>query len=377
MVANDRMFALAAALLTTLFLPPAQADAGTGAQTGHQAQNQALTLAQASNSTENGADAGKVAEEEEKVSEIASITSDRGIVTRAGKFVIEPALTYSQSNSTVVAIEGYTVIPALLVGLINISEVQRDIFIGALTFKYGITSRLETSVRIPYLSINEDLRERRAFEGTPVDSISESSGDGLGDIEASLRYQLTDGLASWPYIIGTLRVKSNTGEGPYDVGRRVLRDNNGNPIGLALTERPTGSGFWTVEPGLTFIYPSDPAVLYGNLSYAWTQEEDQGFSNGGTIDPGNVVRFGFGMGFAVNERTSFSLGYDHAVIPKTEVEFDNDLNSAAFDRIQVGSLAIGFSQRLTPDISLSLSLSLGVTEQAPSSEITLKLPVSF
>jgi hypothetical protein len=314
---------------------------------------------------------------QDQVAEIASIATDRGIVTRPGKFVIEPAISYAHSNSTVVAIEGYTVIPALLVGLINISEVQRDIFVGALTFKYGITSRLETSIRVPYLSINEDLRERQAFQGTPVDSVTESSGEGLGDVEASIRYQFNDGLGGWPYIIGTLRVKSRTGDGPYDVGRRTLLDNAGNPIGVAFTERPTGSGFWAFEPGLSFIYPSDPAVLFGNLSYAWIQEEDEGFANGGTINPGNVVRFGFGMGFAFNDRTSFSVGYDHSVIPKTDIEFDNDLTAAAFDRIQVGSLAIGLSQRLSPDQSVSLSVSLGVTEQAPSTEITVKMPFAF
>lgn len=314
---------------------------------------------------------------QDKASEIASITTDRGIVTRPGRFVIEPAFSYANSNSTVVAIEGYTVVPALLVGLINVSEVQRDIFVGALTMKYGITSRLETTVRVPYLDIHEDLRERQAFQGTPVDTLTESSGEGLGDVEATIRYQFNDGLAGWPYILGTLRVKAPTGEGPYDVDRRVLEDSQGNPIGVAFAERPTGSGFWGVEPGLSFIYPSDPAVLFGNVSYTYTIEEDEGLENGGEIDPGNIVRFGFGMGFAFNERTSFSLGYDHSVIPKTEVEFNNDLNDATFDRIQVGSLSFGLSQKLTRDTSLSLSVSVGVTENAPTSELTLKLPIAF
>ncbi|MDG5500926.1 transporter [Marinobacter sp. BGYM27] len=313
----------------------------------------------------------------EKASEVASITTDRGIVTRPGKLTIEPAISYANSNSTVVAVEGYTVIPALLVGLINITEVQRDIFVGALTFKYGITSRLETTLRAPYLSIREDLRERQAFQGTPVDSITESSGDGLGDIEATLRYQFNDGVEGWPYVIGSFRIRAPTGEGPYDVDRRILRDNLGNPIGIAFTERPTGSGFWGFEPGLSFIYPSDPAVLFGNLSYTYTLEEDEGFANGGTVDPGDIIRFGFGMGFAFNERTSFSLSYDHSIIPKTELEFDNNLDDARFDRIQLGSLAFGLSQRLTADTSVSLSVSVGVTENAPSTELTLKLPMAF
>ncbi|WP_404365202.1 transporter [Marinobacter sp.] len=313
----------------------------------------------------------------DRATDIASISSDRGIVTQPGRFTIEPSLSWAHSNSTLVAIEGYTVIPALLVGLINISEVQRDIFVGAVSLKYGFTSRFETALRVPYLVINEDVRERQAFQGTPVDTLRDSSGEGLGDVELSARYQLTDGMHGWPYLIGSFRVKTPTGESPYDVDQRVVRDNQGNPIGLELRERPTGSGFWSFEPGVSFIYPSAPAVLFGNLGYVWTLKEEKGFENGGTVDPGDIVRFGFGMGFAFNERTSFSLAYEHSVITKTTFEHDNDLLDSTFDRIQAGSLAFGLSQRLTPATSLSLTVNIGVTDDAPSSEITVRLPINL
>ncbi|MFL1407589.1 transporter [Marinobacter sp. M1N3S26] len=322
-----------------------------------------------------GEDARRVAAEQ--ASDVASITYDRGIVTSPGRVTLEPSLSYAHSNSTVVAVEGYTVIPALLVGLINISEVQRDILTGAVSMKYGFTSRFEAGVRVPYLIINEDLRQREVFEGTPLDTVRESSGEGLGDVEVSARYQLNDGLDGWPYIIGSLRVKAPTGEGPYDVPQRIIRDSDGNPIGVELRERPTGSGFWSVEPGFSFIYPTDPAVLFGNLSYVWTMEEDEGLANGGTVDPGDVIRFGFGMGFAFNERTSFSLGYDHSVIGHADYEVDNSLLDARFDRVHVGSLTFGLSQRLTTDTTLSTTVSVGVTENAPNAEITLRLPINL
>lgn len=314
---------------------------------------------------------------QDAATDIASITADRGIVTRPGRFTIEPSISHAHSNATQVAVEGYTVIPALLVGLINISEIQRDIFVGAMTLKYGFNSRFEGSLRVPYLSIREDLREREIFQGTPVDTLRESSGDGLGDVELAVRYQLNDGVDGWPYVIGLFRAKAPTGEGPYDVKQRVITDNSGNPIGIELAERPTGSGFWSVEPGLSFIYPSDPAVLFGNISYVWTIKEEQGFENGGTVDPGDVVRFGFGMGFAFNERTSFSLGYDHSIIRKTTFEHGNDLFAANFDRIQVGSLAFGLSHRLSSATTLSLTIAAGITDNAPNSEITLRLPINL
>ncbi len=315
--------------------------------------------------------------EPDKASDIASITADRGIVTQPGRLTIEPSLSHAHSNSTLVAIEGYTVVPALLVGLINISKVQRDVFVAALSLKYGFTSRFEGAIRVPWLSINEDLREREAFQGTPVDTLRESSGEGLGDVELSVRYQLNDGLDGWPYLISALRVRGPTGEGPYEVERTTVRDNQGNPIGIELSERPTGSGFWAFEPGLSLIYPSAPAVLFANLSYVWTLKEEKGFENGGTVDPGDIVRVGFGMGFAINERTSFSLGYEHSVIRKTTFERNISLTDTQFDRVQVGSLSFGLAQRLGRTSSLNLSVALGVTENAPSSEVTVKLPFSF
>ncbi|RBW49401.1 transporter [Marinobacter sp. F3R11] len=337
----------------------------------------AIGSAQPENDETGTASSSRAEEYTEQASDIASITSDRGIVTHPGRFTIEPSFSHAHSNATQVAVEGYTVIPALLIGLINISEVQRDIFVGALSLKYGFTSRFETAVRIPYLSIHEDLRERQAFEGSPVDTLRESSGDGLGDVELSLRYQLNDGLEGWPYVIGSLRVKAPTGDSPYDVDQQVINDSQGNPIGIELEERPTGSGFWSFEPGISFIYPSDPAVLYGNLSYVYTLKDEKGYENGNTVDPGDVIRFGFGMGFAFNERTSFSLGYDHSIIRKTTYERDLDLFGAHFDSIQIGSLAFGLSQRLTSSTTLSLTVNVGVTENAPNSEITLKLPISL
>lgn len=349
------LIALTAALVTTANAAPPEPDA-TPRSTAEAAQQKAV---------------------QDSATDIASITADRGIVTRPGRFTIEPSFSHAHSNATRVAVEGYTIIPALLIGLINISEIQRDIFVSAVSLKYGFTSRFEGSVRIPYLSIREDLREREIFQGTPVDTLRESSGDGLGDVELAVRYQLNDGLDGWPYLIGVFRAKAPTGDGPYDVKQRVLTDNGGNPIGIELAERPTGSGFWSVEPGLSFIYPTDPAVLFGNLSYVWTIKEEQGFENGGTVDPGDVVRFGFGMGFAFNERTSFSLGYDHSVIRKTTFEHNNDLFAANFDRIQVGSLSFGLSHRLSPATTLSLTVAVGVTDNAPNSEITLKLPINL
>ena len=312
-----------------------------------------------------------------RLNEIVTVFEDRGILTTEGMFILEPSFSYAHSTSTVVAIEGYTVIPSLIVGLINISQAQRDIYNASLSLRYGITSRLEVAVKVPYVSVDESIRERQALEGSPVDIINDAEGSGLGDIEFSIAYQLNDGRDGYPYFVSNLRVKSDTGESPFDLSRRDLTNEDGDVVGIVFDEKPTGSGFWSVQPGITVMLPSDPAVLYGSLSYLWNIEDDKGDENGGKIDPGDAIGFSFGIGFSVNEKTSFSLGYDHNIILNTDVENSPDLNDATFDRFHSGSFLVGISQAVAQTTSVNLSLSIGVTEYAPDMQLTLRAPFAL
>lgn len=308
--------------------------------------------------------------------EPAQIFDQPSVLTPAGQLVLEPSLQFVHSSNMQVAVEGYTVVPAVLVGLINISEVQRDTFTAAATLRYGLTRRLEVEVQVPFVYREESVREREVFSGTPTDLVRDSSGHGLGDIELALRYQLTYGTNGWPYVVGNLRVKSRTGEGPFDVAREELlvEGENGEmqSLGEIFREQPTGSGFWGVQPSLSFIYPTDPVALFGNLGYMWNLSSHVN-SDYGKVDPGDALSFGFGMGFAVNERMSFSLGYDHNIVFKTKYEHDTGLD-AQFGRFQVGALLFGLSHRVGAQNNVNLALAVGVTEYAPDIQLVLRSP---
>jgi len=318
-----------------------------------------------------------LSEKPKTLNEIVTVFEDRGILTTAGAFVIEPSFSYAHSTSTIVAIEGYTVIPSLIVGLINISQAQRDFFNFSLGVHYGISSRLEVGFKVPFVQIEESIRERQALEGSPVDIVNDSTGKGLGDIEGSISYQLNDGQDGYPYFVSNLRVKSITGKSPFKISSRELTNDDGDVVGVVFDEQPTGSGFWSVQPSLSMMLPSDPAVLYGSLSYLFNLSDDKGEEKGGRIDPGDAVGFSFGVGFSVNEKTSFSLGYDHNIIFETEVEQSPDLNESTFTRFHSGSFLVGISQAVALQRSVNLSLSIGVTEQAPDMQLAIRAPFSF
>lgn len=314
---------------------------------------------------------------ERNAAEIVTVFDDRGILTTPGRVIVEPSFGFTHTSSTVVAIEGYTVLPALIVGLINISQVERDIYNYSLAIRYGISSRLEVALKAPYIDISENIREREVLDGTPTDIIHDTDGNGLGDVEASINYQLNSAADGGPFYIANLRIKSDTGNSIFDIDKRDLLDDDGDVIGVVFSEQPTGSGFWSVQPGLTLIYPTDPAVLYGSVSYLWNIEDDKGEEYGMTIDPGDVIGISFGIGFSVNERTSFSLGYEHNIIDQTEVELQPELSDATFSTYHSGSLLLGISQILTDQSSVNVSLGVGVTEQSPDMQLTIKFPVVF
>lgn len=314
-------------------------------------------------------------QEQKQPGEVVTVFEERSVLGDRGQFTIEPSLTYSHNSSTLVAVEGFTIIPALVVGLINVSQAQRDTFVAALSFRYALNNQLQFNIKVPFVRTEENIRERQAFDDSPVDIINNSSGEGLGDVEAGIQYQFN--TQSAPYFTGSLRVKSRTGKDPFEIERRPLRDKDGRELGFVFAEQPTGSGFWSVQGGLSLVFPTDPAVVYGGISYLWNKKRDVGDANGGVIDPGDAVGFSFGIGFAVNERTSFSLGYDHSTINRTKQENDTSKIDSQFERYQVGSFLLGVNQAVGARSNLNLSLAIGVTEQAPDLQLTLRMPFTF
>lgn len=75
-------------------------------------------------------------------------------------------MQYGYSSSNRVALVGYTVIPAILIGLVDVREVKRSTLTMALTGRIGLTRRLEAEVRLPYVVRRDDAISREIFTGT-------------------------------------------------------------------------------------------------------------------------------------------------------------------------------------------------------------------
>ncbi|WP_426342903.1 acetate kinase [Pseudoduganella sp. S-14] len=327
---------------------------------------------------------GQPPKRDSKPPEVAPIFESPGVLTGRGKLVLEPAFQFGYSSSNRVALVGYTIIPALLIGLIDVREVKRNTSTATLSGRYGLSNRTELELRLPYIYRSDSTVSREVFTGSAVEKVFDVSGRALGDVELSLRHQLNDGGAEKPYYVAGLRFKTRTGRDPFEVVtdcvRRCIGENaTGTGLPLAL---PTGSGFYALQPSLTWLYPTDPAVLFGSVSYLHNFQRknlsrlvlDGEREPLGTVKPGAVIGFNFGVGLALNEKASLSFGYDHSSIARTR---QNGVPAPGSVRTQLGTLLVGFSYRLNPKQTVNVSVGAGLTRDTPDVSVMLRVPTSM
>lgn len=310
---------------------------------------------------------GQAPEQSRRPPEVAPLGRQAGVLTPPGALILEPSIQYSYSTNNRVAVIGFSIIPAVVIGLIDVRTVNRSAWVGALTGRYGLTDRMEVELRVPYVYRSDSTVARPFNDATATDSVFNATGQGIGDLEFAARYQLNDGGMDKPFFIGGLRFKARTGKDPFEV-QRVSPFAGADQLEAEL---PTGSGFYALQPSLTMLYPSDPAVFFSSLLYLHNFERDVG-GNFGKIDPGDIAEFNFGMGISLNERASFSVAYDHSVITKPK---QNGITPPLALTTQLGQLLFGYSYKLTPRTTLNVSLAVGVTQDAPNMQLTVRLPI--
>lgn len=310
---------------------------------------------------------------------VARILELPGVLTQRGMFVLEPSLAYSYSSSLRVSLVGYSILPALLIGLIDVRDVRRNTFNAALRGSYGITNRFEVEGRVPYIWRSDSGVGREFLEGAPADvAVFNGSGSGIGDIELTARYQLNEGGAGQAYYVGSLRYKSRTGSDPFEVLTSKVPGLRGEGV---QTELPTGNGFQGIQPGFTVLYPTDPVVLFGSVNYLYSiprnnvsLNTDEGWVPVGKVAPGGIFGFNFGIGLGLNEKLSLSFAYDHNSVGKTKI---NGVTAPDSVRLQLGTLLIGASYRLTQTENLNVTLGVGVTRDSPDVTLSIRRPMSF
>ena len=120
--------------------------------------------------------------------EVAPLFEQPGVLTPKGAYVLEPSMQFGYSSSNRVALVGYTIIPALLIGLIDVREVKRNTLTGALAVRTGLSNRLEVEARVPYVYRSDATVSRELFTSTASERVFDTSGRALA-------------ISRWPPVI--------------------------------------------------------------------------------------------------------------------------------------------------------------------------------
>ena len=156
---------------------------------------------------------------------------------------------------------------------------------------------------------------------------------------------------------------------------------NATGTGLPL-QLPTGSGFYSLQPGVTWLYPSDPVVFFGNLSYLHNFARHNvsrtvllgGKEPLGTVRVGDIADVSIGMGLALNDKASISIGYDQSFVGITKQNGKTVPGSA---KSVLGTLLIGGSYRFNDKRSMNFTLGVGVTRDTPDATVTVRVPMMY
>lgn len=313
-----------------------------------------------------------------------------GVLTPKGQFILEPSVQYINSAVTRVALEGLGIFNAALFGDIDVRSIERQTAVAALTARYGITNRLEAELKASWVKRSDNTVTRPVLNQSAADRVFNATGSGLGDVEFGLRYQFRK-RPNWPFIVGNLRVKSDTGDDPFEIQTQQLMAsaaNNNSASSAFAGQLGTGSGFWSVNPSLTFVIPSDPVAIFGNIGYLWTLPDDKGtflteengtqvVSGFGEVDPGDAIRLNFGMGIGLNEMSSISLSYALDRFNETRIENATRQKVVGSD-VTIGKFLIGYSVKLgSKGIPVNIAVGIGTTDAAPDTDITVRVPFFF
>jgi hypothetical protein len=342
---------------------------------------QAQTSAPANQGASTAAEAAAAQQQEQQrvIATDPTLARVGGVLTPRGMFSLEPSYEYFYAQNTQAIVNGFTIIPGITFGTVDIRQSTQRGNLGAVTLRYGVTDRMEVNIRVPWLSQSDTIQTAPADTNAQPITIG-PTGSGLGDIEFGTSYQINEGLNDWPVFIANLRVKSDSGRSPFDVPIYTINDPQGGFTRGLPKELPTGTGFWAIDPGVTVAWASDPAVFFGSLRYIWNigRDVDLQDSAGGppartNLDPGDGVGLNFGVGFSLNEKSSISISYEHVRVSASRAE-GRKIVGSDYD---TGTFNFGLSYRVSDRMSINLGVGIGVTDQTPDTRIILRVPIRF
>jgi hypothetical protein len=281
-----------------------------------------------------------------------------GLLLPSGTLEVDNTTSYFSASSDHVTVNGFALLPVLVVGDIASERVREDYLLPNFTARLGLPHKLQADLTIPY-----GYELIRTVDANNVQTSSSSFG--LGDISAGISRQLTTEHGKIPDMLANVRFKSTTGKDPFN---------------LQSSQIALGTGFNSIQGNLTVAKSSDPVVFFGNLSYTANLKGDHTVSANdpnnpsatmvGHFNPGDAVGFQIGSILALNPEVSMTLGWDQRFTRSTTL---NGVDIPASYLVE-GTLRLGTSYVYAPGKTIDLSFGVGLTPDTPNLQFSVGVP---
>jgi hypothetical protein len=281
-----------------------------------------------------------------------------GLLLPSGTLEIDNTTSYFSASSDHVTVDGFALLPVLVVGDITSQRVREDFLLPTFTARLGLPHKFQMDLRVPY-----GYELIRSVDANNVQTSSSSFG--LGDISASVSRQITTEHGRMPDMLANVLFKSTTGKDAFN---------------LTSSQVALGTGFNALQGNLTLAKSSDPVVFFGNLSYTANLAANHTVSANdpnnpaatmvGHFKPGDAVGFQIGSILALNPETSMTLGWDQRFTRATQL---NGADLSASYLVE-GTLRLGMSYLYAPGRTLDLSFGVGLTPDTPNLQFSVGLP---
>jgi hypothetical protein len=281
-----------------------------------------------------------------------------GLLLPSGTLEVDNTTSYFSASSDHVTVNGFALLPVLVVGDIASERVREDYLLPNFTARLGLPHKLQGDLTIPY-----GYELIRTVDANNVQTSSSSFG--LGDISAGISRQLTNEHGKIPDMLANVRFKSTTGKDPFN---------------LQSSQIALGTGFNSIQGNLTLAKSSDPVVFFGNLSYTANLKGDHTVSANdpnnpsatmvGHFNPGDAVGFQIGSILALNPEVSMTLGWDQRFTRSTTL---NGVDIPASYLVE-GTLRLGTSYVYAPGKTIDLSFGVGLTPDTPNLQFSVGVP---
>ena len=284
-----------------------------------------------------------------------------GLLLPSGMLELDNTTSYFSASSDHLTINGFALLPILVVGDITSERVREDYLLPSFTARLGLPHKFQMDVLIPY---GYELIRSVDATGTQTSQ----SNFGLGDISAGVSRQLTSEHGRVPDLIANARFKSTTGADSFT---------------LTSSEVALGTGFNSIQGSVTAAKSSDPVVFFGNLNYTYNLPANHTVSANdptnpeatmiGHFNPGAAMGFQIGSILALNPDVSMTVGWDQRFTRSTQL---NGQDIPASYLIE-GTLRLGTSYVYAPGKVIDLSFGVGLTPDTPNLQFSVGVPLRF